>query len=38
MVPLFHGHGKEDASESRVNNGWGNLFDKRMEPMKMEYG
>ena len=38
MVPLFHGHGKEDALESRVNNGWGNLFDKRMEPMKMKYG
>ena len=38
MVLLFHGHGKENASKSRVNDGWGNLFTKRMEPMKMEYG
>ena len=38
MVSLCHGHGKENVSESRVNDSWGNLFDKRMEPVKMEYG
>ena len=38
MVTLFHGHGQENVSESRVDNGRRNLFDKRMKTMKMKYG
>ena len=36
-VSLCHGHGEKDTSEGRVNNGGGNLFDERMEAMKMKY-
>ena len=38
MVSLCHGHGKENALESRVNYSWRDLFNKRMEPVKMKYG
>ena len=37
-VSLCHGHGEEYMLEGRVNNGGGNLFDERMEAMKMKYG
>ena len=37
MVSLCHGHGKKNVSKSRVNDGWGNLFNERMESVKMEY-
>ena len=36
-VSLCHGHGKKDMSEGRVNNGRGNVFDERMEALKMKY-
>ena len=36
MVTMFHGHGKEDTAEGRVDSRRGNLFDKRMEAMKMK--
>ena len=37
-VSLFHGHGKEDTSKGRVNNGQGNSFNKGVKTMKMENG
>ena len=38
MVSLFHSHGQKDASEDGVNNSRRNLFDERMESVKMKYG
>ena len=38
MVTLFHGHGQEDTSKGRVNNGGRNLFNKRVKTVKMKYG
>ena len=38
VVLLCHGHGKKDTSKGRVNNGRGNLFNKRVETMKVENG
>ena len=38
MVSLRHGHSKENASKSRVNNSGGNLFDERVKTVKMKYG
>ena len=38
MVSLFHSHGQKDASEGGVNNSGRNLFDERMESVKMKYG
>ena len=38
VVSLCHGHGKKYMSESGVNNGGWNLFDKRMKAVKMKYG
>ena len=37
VVSLFHGHGKEDTSKSRVNNSRRNLFNERVKTMKVEY-
>ena len=37
-VSLCHGHGKKYMSESRVDNGGGNHFNKRMKAVKMKYG
>ena len=38
MITMFHSHGKENATKGRVNSCRGNLFDKRMEAMKMKDG
>ena len=37
MVTLFHSHGQEDTSESRVDNGRRDLFNESMKPVKMKY-
>ena len=37
-VLLFHGHGKEDTSKGRVNNGRGNSFNEGVKAMKVENG
>ena len=36
MVTMFHGHRKEDVAKGRVNSCRGNLFDERMEAVKMK--
>ena len=38
MITVFHGHGKEDAAKGRVNGCRGNLFNERMETMKVKDG
>ena len=37
VVALFHGHSKENTSKSRVNNSGGNLFNERVETVKVKY-
>ena len=38
MVSLCHSHGKENTSKGRVYNSGRNLFDERVETMKVKYG
>ena len=38
MVTMFHGHGKENTAEGRVNSCRRNLFDERMKAMKVKDG
>ena len=36
VVTMFHGHGKENTAEGRVNSCRGNLFDEGMKAMKVK--
>ena len=35
VVTLFHSHGQKNVSKGRINGSWGNLFNERVEPVKM---
>ena len=38
VVTMFHGHGKKDTAKSGINDCRGNLFDERVETVKMKDG
>ena len=38
VVLMFHGHRKKDAPKGRVDDGRGNLFNERMETVKVKNG